>query len=375
MNADFARPAMSPGDGYFFVGGSYREADDGRTFMHGQIYVRYRVPDLVSHRYPLLFIPGGGLTGTCFEGTPDGRAGWMGYFADHGYEVYCVDQVARGRSAYQHEFDGPLHTTDVIDVQRNYTAPALFNSYPQAHLHTQWPGPGVPGDPVFDQFYASIVPSTRDRASAAGMRTAIGALLRQLGPTILVTHSQSTMFAWPVTDDQPGLVAGNVVVEGAQNLVTMLRTGPPDWFGYGPVKAAWGITDLPITYEPAVSDPAELVFELQPVPDAPDLIRCHLQSAPARQLPRLKDVPILDIVGEASFASSREHSLPKYLAQAGVSADFVRLQQVGITGNAHMMMIEKNNLDIAAFLDGWITANVETEANFARLTSMAPYET
>ena len=32
---------------------------------------------------------------------------------------------------------------------------------------------------------------------------------------------------------------------------------------------------------------------------------------------------------------------------------------VGIRGNGHMMMLETNNLEIAAFLDGWTRKNVK----------------
>lgn len=350
----------------FFVGGRY-EAVDGGEVMRGQMYVDYFVPEKRRHPYPLVLIPGGGLTGTCFEGTPDGRPGWTTYFADQGYAVYCVDQVARGRSAHQSELDGPAHMAGVEYVQRTFTAPARYAAYPQAHLHTQWPGSGLRGDPVFDQFYASMVPSIPDSEAATGMRRAVGELLRRLGPSILVTHSQSGMFSWPIADDQPGLVAGSILLEGAQNVVTMLRVGPPDWFGYGEVKAPWGITNVPITYDPPVSDPGELTFEQQAVPDGPDLIRCFLQTEPARQLPRLRGIPILSVAGQASFGASREHSLRKYLAQAGVASTFVRLEDAGITGNGHLMMIELNSREIAAFLDDWITENVETEANRSRL--------
>jgi hypothetical protein len=36
----------------------------------------------------------------------------------------------------------------------------------------------------------------------------------------------------------------------------------------------------------------------------------------------------------------------------------VRLPDRGIRGNAHMMMLEKNNLEIAALLRQWEAANV-----------------
>ncbi len=44
--------------------------------------------------------------------------------------------------------------------------------------------------------------------------------------------------------------------------------------------------------------------------------------------------------------------------QAGVKNTFVRLAVHGIRGNGHMMMLEKNNLEIAAFLRGWEQANI-----------------
>ncbi len=44
--------------------------------------------------------------------------------------------------------------------------------------------------------------------------------------------------------------------------------------------------------------------------------------------------------------------------QAGVKNTFVRLPERGIRGNGHMMMLEKNNLEIAAFIRGWEAANV-----------------
>ena len=47
-------------------------------------------------------------------------------------------------------------------------------------------------------------------------------------------------------------------------------------------------------------------------------------------------------------------------------------EDVGITGNGHMMMIEKNNLDIAEFISSQISATVETESNWQRMKSGRP---
>ena len=36
----------------------------------------------------------------------------------------------------------------------------------------------------------------------------------------------------------------------------------------------------------------------------------------------------------------------------------VRLEDVGIRGNGHMVMLEKNNLEVADWIDGWIRKNI-----------------
>ncbi len=96
----------------------------------------------------------------------------------------------------------------------------------------------------------------------------------------------------------------------------------------------------------------------QEIADAPNLVSCWLQDTPARQLVNLKGVPILIVVGEASYHAPYDHCTSKYLAQAGVKHSFVRLSEVGIKGNGHMMMLEKNNLQIAALLRSWIQKNI-----------------
>ncbi|CAF1690313.1 unnamed protein product, partial [Adineta ricciae] len=43
---------------------------------------------------------------------------------------------------------------------------------------------------------------------------------------------------------------------------------------------------------------------------------------------------------------------------AGVHVDFIRLEELGIYGNGHMQMMEKNNLQIAEVLHQWIRKTV-----------------
>jgi hypothetical protein len=66
-----------------------------------------------------------------------------------------------------------------------------------------------------------------------------------------------------------------------------------------------------------------------------------------------------DGAAEASYHAPYDHCTSKWLAQAGVKHVFVRLPDIGLRGNGHMMMLEKNNLEISAFLRKWEQENVK----------------
>ena len=87
-------------------------------------------------------------------------------------------------------------------------------------------------------------------------------------------------------------------------------------------------------------------------------MRCWLQKAPARQLPKLAQLPVLVLTGEASYHAPYDHCTVKFLEQAGLHPTFVKLAEAGIHGNGHMMMIEKNSHEIAALIDRWLDKSV-----------------
>jgi len=355
--ADSHKPLNLAQDSYFFVGGRYVKAPDGEI-MVGQMYVHALVPASVTKPYPIVMIHGVGQSGTNFEGTPDGREGWAQFFVRAGYKVYVVDQPARGRSAYHPDQDGPTprnnNFTNALGMAQTFTAPEAFNLYPQAHLHTQWPGngprKGQAGDPIFDQFFASQLESIPNGTGKPelSMRAAGTALLDKIGPAILLTHSQGGSFGWQIADARHELVKAILSIEPAARPSIVSEA-----FAAG-LDAPYGITITPITYAPPVTDPAELSHELQAAPDAPGLARCWTQGEPVRQLPGLKDIPILIVVAQASNLAPTVHCVSKYLTQAGVTNGLVRLEDVGILGNGHMMMLEKNSDEIARFLLNWL---------------------
>jgi pimeloyl-ACP methyl ester carboxylesterase len=344
-------PLVIAKQGYFFVGGKIDATIEGSP-MVGQMYVEYQIPHKLEHPYPVVMIHGGSQTGTNFTGTPDGRDGWAQHFLRRGYAVYVVDQVARGRAAYASPVYGPVNAAKLDWVLMRFVAPERAKMWPQAHLHTQWPGTGQKGDPEFDQFYASQMPSVADFAKQQEINRDAGiALLDKIGPAVLLTHSQSGSFGWPIADARPNLVKAIVAVEPSGPPVHDVDfKGEPDWFSDAAKTKLSGLGEVPLTYQPA----GPLEFARQDQPDKPDLVRCWEQKAPARQLVNLKNIPVLIVMSEASYHASYDHCTAKYLTQAGVANTYVRLAEHGIHGNGHMMMLEKNNDRIAGVMAEWL---------------------
>lgn len=324
----------------FFVGGAYVGAP-GKEVLRGAMYVEHLKPPTVTRKkLPIVMISGTAQTAVNWMTTPDGRPGWAQYFVDRGSEVYLVDQPARGRSAWHPGIDGELRNFPVSTVESLFTGAS--GEWPQAKLHTQWPGTGRKGDPAFDQFYASqveYVGSAEETQTA--MKAAGVALLDRIGPAMLLTHSQSGPFGWLLADARPALVKAIVAIE---------PQGPP----IQSKRLTWGVADVALTYSPSVTQPAELQVEQQQAPDGPGLQACWVQKAPARQLVNLKNTPIAVIGNEASYHAPFDHCTVRWLRDAGAKVDFIRLADVGIRGNGHMVMLEKNNLEVAAVIDGWV---------------------
>jgi pimeloyl-ACP methyl ester carboxylesterase len=342
--------------GYLFAGGKYSTVN-GRKVMSGQLYAEFQIPAKQSHPWPIVMIHGGAQSGTNFTGTPDGREGWAQFFLRQGYAIYVVDQPGRGRAAYQADLYGAAAGLNLDTTQRQFAAPEQFKRWPQARLHTQWPGRGEPGDPVFDQFYASQMPSIQDFTLQQELnRDAILALLEKIGPSILLTHSQSGAFGWPVADARPELVKAILAVEpNGPPFFNVDNVAAPEWFrDAAPQVRPWGVTAVPLAYSPAAAKASDLATVQQATADAPDLVRCWMQRMPARVLPNLQKMPILILTGEASYHAPYDHCTTKYLEQAGVHPTWIKLADIGIHGNGHMMMLENNNLEISAVMSKWL---------------------
>jgi pimeloyl-ACP methyl ester carboxylesterase len=342
-------------DGYMYVGGKTMSVD-GRTYMHSQMYVEVRVPAKQTHPHPIIMVHGGTMSGTNFTGTPDGREGWAQYFVRQGYAVYVVDQPGRGRSGFLPAAHGAMRNVESGNSASRFVAQEKFKLWPQAALHTQWPGTGEPNDPATLQLSQSQLPAIADFSRQQVLnRDALIALLEKIGPSVLLVHSQAGAFGWPVADSKPELVKAILAIEPNGPPGRALEfIGAPDYFKEGANALAYGITSVPLAYAPALGSASDLVFVKEDKPDGPGLATCWRQQDPARQLPNLQKMPILVLSAEASYHAPYDHCTVKYLQQAGVKPTFIRLADVGIKGNSHVMMLEKNNKEIATVIAQWL---------------------
>lgn len=170
------------------------------------------IPAECRGRFPLLLWHGGGMTGACYETTPDGREGWQDFFLRSGWAVYVSDAVERGRSGFAmfpELFTGePLFLTIENPWER-----FRIGAGPYAN-GTTLPGNRFPADDEsWKNFMRGLVPrfTTTDEWVLAGYL----ALLERVGPAIVLAHSQGGFFAWRAAQERPELVKALVLVEPA----------------------------------------------------------------------------------------------------------------------------------------------------------------
>lgn len=339
-----------------FAGGRYN-ADQSR--MTGQAHVLKLTPAHPRHQTPLIFIPGQGQTIANFLGTPDGREGWATQFVRQGFTVYLMDQPGRGASGYDLDAYGPASRQGPPVLEQRFTATENFEptageayGWPQASLHTQWPGTGRVGDPAFDQFFASQVEYASGEVSAGLVAEAAAALLDQIGPAVVITHSQAGAFGWGVGEARPDLVQAIVALEPSG---PPFASAPQPWGDGSPdrISRRYGLTTSPLAYDPPLQPTEELAREWVPSTDR-NLSGCWRQASPARRLTNLSRMPVLVLVSEASYHAGYDHCTAAYLSQAGVQTEFVRLPDWGLHGNGHMIMLEQNNAEISRRIGDWL---------------------
>lgn len=367
---------------YFWVNVKRADAAFGSFVGGQQMYVEYMVPVQVRHPFPVVLVHGGGGQGLDWMGTPDGRPGWFQYLVTEGYAVYVVDRPGHGRAPLHPEthVGFPARAGTLENISGRFTPPnptATNRPLPFQRFHNQWPGEGTVGSEDLDSFVASQGGSYVLQAAAGGpvapggaapdgrplpanqrpagppnlahmaWREAGADLLDRIGPAIIMTHSAGGPFGLLVAEARPDLVKATVIIEGAGS-----------GFGGG---NRWGMSTIPVTYDPPVSDPSEITTRWVESPEE-GIDGYYLQAAPARRLPKLANTRVLFVTAEGSFASPGNPGGVAFLRQAGVQAEELRLAQAGIHGNGHMMMVERNHRQVLQPILDWMETHVTGQA-------------
>lgn len=318
--------------GSFIVGGeSVEQTSDELSFFTdaaeqpaghvtvNQMYVEYMVP-VADNGLPVVMIHGATLSGKSYDTTPDGRMGWYEYFVREGHPVYVPDQVSRARSG----FDIATYN-EVRAGEEPLSALPNFWRFGDELVWTQFrfgptAGAAFPDDqfPVeaADEFSKQAIPDLN-----LGLPTpnpniaAVASLAGQLDGAVLLGHSQSGMLPVDAVLADPAGIAGLIVIE------------------------------------PGTCRSADFTDE---------------------QIAALAAIPILTVFGDHLDATTGtpvvwQNAYDDCLAfvdrlnAAGGDAEMLHPPDLGIHGNSHMIMMDKNNLEIADLILAWIDQNVQAD--------------
>ena len=320
-------PLVLKAQGSFFVGGDKVEQTAGELGDLGpggnitinQMYVRYMVPQGGDRNMPVVMVHGATLTGKSWETTPDGRMGWDEYFVRKGHPVYVPDQVGRGRSGFNQAIFNDVRAGS-----------AQANSLPRWIRFSDevvWPNfrfGSKPGAPFADaQFPVAAVDELSKQAvpdvSFGGVPTpnptlkALSDLASQVNGAVLMGHSQSGSFPLAAALLNPAAAKGLVLVEPGGC--------PPNYT--------------------------------------------------EQQITTLATIPILVVFGDHRDTPTGLPGFPTWqerfegcqamigrLTKAGGQAQMLATPERGMRGNSHMIMQDKNNLQIADLILKWIDERV-----------------
>ena len=182
--------------------------DPNGTYAINHAYVSYVVP-ADTDRPPVVFVPGGGMTGACWESTPDGRPGWLTAFLRAGWPCYLVDNAERGRAGF-HCLPGSPGTEPVPRGAEECWTTFRIGPAEDYAARKPFPGSMFPVD-ALSETVQQMVPrwTTTSELEVA----ALLAVVRRVGRCVLVGHSQGGGFAARVAQAAPDTVLATVLLE------------------------------------------------------------------------------------------------------------------------------------------------------------------
>ena len=371
-----AAPVTIEDQGSFFIGGMTKVSEYAsvpfappgqaapapvpQQITIGQMYVQFQIPlQKAGPGWPVIMVHGSTHTGAALESTPDGREGWFPYFVRKGVSTYVVDQSGRGRSGFDqsvlHEAEakmlagdtkaaaelipsfGRITDTGAWQAWFGHLVPAgsnVTNGTLVPHGDSRDPEKPTDGRPhvapkfplaSVAEYYKQLVPNaevtlpgstcptcTPQNLSPANTWTPqnLALLVERLGGAIVATHSQSGIMG--------------------HHMVRILKE-------HGNLQMVKGL----ITIEGGCSLP-----------------QSGLTAAD------FDAIPYLALKGDytATSAQCQETvdaiNTRRAAKQGSARADYIKLDEMGILGVTHMMMLDSNSNQIADLMIDWAKKNV-----------------
>ncbi len=285
----------------FVKGGPVREVDPNGDFTTGQMYVQYYELENPAYQYPVLFLHGGGVCGACWEALPNGEPGWLQWFLEAGYHCYVSDAVERGRASWSQYPD--IYESEPIFRSKNES----WTSFRIGMKYDTEPGKRIafsdtqfPID-YFDEFTKQTIPRwvTNNQAILDAYRSYIA----KVGKCIIIAHSQASEFVGSLMKEFEDLIQAVVLLEGSsapamENLCI-----------HTPTLHIWG-----------------------------------------------------DHIQPGTNWETYQKNMRRYVEEQlklGAPVTWLELPEMGIHGNSHFLMLDKNSRDIFEIVQTWLKEKIK----------------
>lgn len=318
----FNKPVTIQDQGSFMAGGKIIEAN-GKTLHGDHAYVFYQIP-VKAKKFPLIFLHGAGQSGKTWETTSDGRDGFQNIFLERGYKTFIVDQPRRGKaglSTIEGNYKPVLADQMWFNIGRIGEYPKIFE------------GVQAPTDKEsLDQTFRFGTPNVAD-FDAKIISDAMAAVFEKSGDGIFVTHSQGGGIGW-------------LTVMKSEKVKAVISLEPGSGFLF-----------------PEGEVPEEM-------PSSSPFGALKPEKISVKEFEKLTKIPILLIYGDNIPSGDKpveqwgkdnwrvRLNMARLWVEAinrhGGDANLIHLPEIGIYGNTHLLMSDKNNLEIANVMGNWL---------------------
>lgn len=277
------------------------QSDPNGLHHCGQAYVQYFLPTESVSNIPIVLLHGGGMCGSIWEDTPDGRPGWLQGLLEANWPVYVMDNVERGRAGWSPEFIKHHGMPTIRSLEECWTLFRFGTRDNQASKQT-FEGQRFPVRNI-DAFIKALVP--RWTATGDLAQEALSQLLQTIGPAIVICHSAGGEPVFNLAKDNGQLFSAIVALE---------PSGLPQ-------------------NDSSVAD-----------------VTCPVLLMTG------------DFLSESSLWRELEEKYTQLAASAerhGIEFEWLKLADLGLSGHSHMFMMDEGNQKILEILLAWLTEKMK----------------